>query len=71
MQILIPLFSSVKRLRIQGWPSGTGQDSEETVAFAKVTGIKTRIEKFSLDNVNEAFAHMMDNKVRFRAVLVM
>ncbi|KDE02329.1 hypothetical protein MVLG_07111 [Microbotryum lychnidis-dioicae p1A1 Lamole] len=58
-----------KRRSIVGWPSGTAQDSEETIAFAEHAGVKTSIEKFSLDQVQEGFDRMSENKVRFRAVL--
>ncbi|SCZ95327.1 BZ3500_MvSof-1268-A1-R1_Chr11-2g03435 [Microbotryum saponariae] len=58
-----------KRRSIVGWPSGTAQDSEETIAFAEHAGVKTSIEKFPLDQVQEGFDRMSENKVRFRAVL--
>ncbi|SCV73480.1 BQ2448_7406 [Microbotryum intermedium] len=58
-----------KRRSIVGWPSGTAQDSEETIAFAEHAGVKTSIENFSLDQVQEGFDRMSENKVRFRAVL--
>ena len=55
-----------KRLSIRGWPSGTAQDSEDTLEFASVSGVKCRIEKFSLDEAQKAYDHMMSNKaVRF------
>jgi len=56
---------------IAGWPSGSAFDSEETVAFSALTGVRPRIERFALEQAEEAFAHVMANKVRFRAVLVM
>jgi D-arabinose 1-dehydrogenase-like Zn-dependent alcohol dehydrogenase len=59
-----------KRPSIRGWPSGSPIDCEGTVAFAKVAGAKYRIEKYPLDQVNEAYQSMMAGKARFRAVLV-
>ncbi len=56
---------------IAGWPSGSAFDSEETMAFSALTGVRPRIERFELEQAEEAFAHVMANKVRFRAVLVM
>ena len=53
-----------------GWASGTAVDSEDTVRFSKQAGVKARIERFSFGQAEEAFAKMMANKVRFRAVLV-
>lgn len=55
---------------IAGWPSGSAIDSEDTMQFSALTGVKPRIETFKLEQVEEAYAKMMDNKVRFRAVLV-
>ncbi len=55
---------------IAGWPSGSAIDSEDTMRFSMLTGVRPRIEKFPLAKAEEAFAHMMSNKVRFRAVLV-
>src|SRR5581483_4248656 len=58
-----------KRRRIQGWPSGTGRDSEETMRFCALTGIRAMIEKFPLAKVEEGYNRMMRGDVRFRAVL--
>lgn len=57
------------RRRIQGWPSGTAKDSEETLAFSALNGVASRNEVFPLDQANEAYARMLANQVRFRAVL--
>lgn len=56
---------------VSGWPSGTAMDSQDTLNFAALTGIKVMVEKFPLEKAAEAYEHMMANKVRFRAVLVM
>jgi 2-desacetyl-2-hydroxyethyl bacteriochlorophyllide A dehydrogenase len=56
---------------VSGWPSGTAMDSQDTMNFAALTGIKVMVEKFPLEKAADAYAHMMSNKVRFRAVLVM
>lgn len=60
-----------RRLSIVGWPSGSAQDSEDTLNFAKICGLKCRIEKYKLAEVNEAFEAMMEGKTRFRAVLAL
>jgi len=44
-------------------------DSEETVAFSVLTGVRPRVEVFKLEQAEQAFAKMMENRVRFRAVL--
>jgi D-arabinose 1-dehydrogenase-like Zn-dependent alcohol dehydrogenase len=55
---------------IAGWPSGSPIDSEETVAFSVLAGVRPRIERFPLEKAEEAFGKVMANRVRFRAVLV-
>ena len=57
--------------RIQGWASGVPTDSEDTLRFAELTGIRPMIEKFPLDQVNQAYARMTSGKAQFRVVLTM
>ncbi len=57
--------------RIQGWASGIPTDSEDTLRFAELTGVRPMIEKFPLDRVNDAYAHMMSGKAQFRVVLTL
>jgi D-arabinose 1-dehydrogenase-like Zn-dependent alcohol dehydrogenase len=54
---------------IDGWPSGSAFDSEETMAFSALTNVRPRVELFKLAQAEEAFARVMENRVRFRAVL--
>lgn len=63
----LPLLSGKT---IAGWPSGTAIDSEETMSFCARTGVRPRIETFPLEQAEQAFARMMGNELRFRAVLV-
>jgi len=58
------------RRAIQGWPSGHAQDSEETLQFAALHGIKALAESFSLDQVGAAYDRMLSNKARFRVSIV-
>ena len=55
---------------LAGWPSGTSIDSEETLTFSAQSGVRPRIERFELEQADEAFNKVMENRVRFRAVLV-
>jgi D-arabinose 1-dehydrogenase-like Zn-dependent alcohol dehydrogenase len=57
------------RRRIQGWPSGAAADSEDTLNFAVLTGVRPMIELFKLEDVQAAFDKMMKGQIRFRAVL--
>ena len=60
-----------KRASVQGWPSGTSKDSEDTLSFSAMTGVRPMIERFPLSRAAEAYQRMMSGKVRFRAVLTM
>ena len=54
---------------IDGWASGTGMDSEDTLNFSSLAGVKPMIETYPLEQAEEAFARMMSGKARFRVVL--
>src|SRR5271154_478239 len=56
---------------IQGWASGIPTDSEDTLKFAEMTGVRPMIEKFPLEKAAEAYARMMSGKAQFRVVLTM
>jgi D-arabinose 1-dehydrogenase-like Zn-dependent alcohol dehydrogenase len=56
---------------IQGWFSGIATDSEDTLRFAELTGVRAMIEKYPLEKVNEAYARMMSGKAEFCVVLTM
>jgi len=58
------------RRSIQGWPSGSSRDSEDTLAFSVQSGVRPMIETFPLAKVAEAYDRMFTGKVRFRAVLI-
>jgi D-arabinose 1-dehydrogenase-like Zn-dependent alcohol dehydrogenase len=56
---------------IQGWAAGTPTDSEDTLRFAELTGVRPMIETYPLENAGEAYARMMSGKAQFRVVLTM
>ena len=56
---------------IQGWASGIPTDSEDTLRFAELTGVRPMIEKYPLAKAGEAYARMMSEKAEFRVVLTM
>jgi len=56
---------------IQGWASGTPTDSEDTLRFAELTGVRPMIETFPLAKAGEAYARMMSGDAQFRVVLTM
>jgi len=59
-----------RRFAIQGWPSGTSRDSEDTLSFCARSGVRPTIEEFPLEDAERAYGRMLANQVRFRAVLV-
>jgi len=56
---------------IQGWAAGTAADSEDTLNFAELTGVRPMIETYPLEKAAEAYARMMSGKAQFRVVLTM
>jgi D-arabinose 1-dehydrogenase-like Zn-dependent alcohol dehydrogenase len=56
---------------IQGWASGTPADSEDTLRFAELSGVRPMIETYPLEQAAEAYARMMSGKAEFRVVLTM
>jgi D-arabinose 1-dehydrogenase-like Zn-dependent alcohol dehydrogenase len=68
----VPAFALISgKKRIQGWASGIPTDSEDTLRFAEMTGVRPMIEKFPLAKAAEAYARMISGAAQFRAVLTM
>ncbi len=61
----------IGKKRIQGWPGGIPTDSEDTLRFAAMTGVRPMIEKYPLAKATEGYARMMSGKAEFRVVLTM
>jgi D-arabinose 1-dehydrogenase-like Zn-dependent alcohol dehydrogenase len=59
------------RRSIAGWASGRPIDSEDTMAFAVRTGVRSMNEPFPLERAAEAYERMMSGAARFRVVLTM
>jgi D-arabinose 1-dehydrogenase-like Zn-dependent alcohol dehydrogenase len=57
------------RRSIMGWYSGTSIDSEDTLSFSVLTGVRSMNEVFPLESVTEAYERMITGKARFRVVL--
>jgi D-arabinose 1-dehydrogenase-like Zn-dependent alcohol dehydrogenase len=56
---------------IQGWAAGTPADSEDTLQFAELSGVRPMIETYPLERAAEAYDRMMSGKAQFRVVLTM
>ena len=50
-------------------PSGSSIDSQDTLSFSILSGVRSVNEIFSLEQASEAYDRMISGKVRFRAVL--
>ena len=56
---------------IRGWASGTARDSQDTLAFSVVSGVRPMIERYPLEKAADAYQQMISGKARFRVVLTM
>jgi|SRR5215469_10512940 len=65
----VQLIAGMKR--IQGWYSGIATDSEDTLRFAEMTGVRPMIERYPLAKAAEAYDRMMSGHAQFRVVLTM
>jgi D-arabinose 1-dehydrogenase-like Zn-dependent alcohol dehydrogenase len=63
----IPLI--LGRRSIMDWPSDSSIDSQDTLSFSALTGIRPMSEVFPLERAAEAYELMISGKARFRAVL--
>jgi D-arabinose 1-dehydrogenase-like Zn-dependent alcohol dehydrogenase len=64
-----PLLLISGRRSIMGWPSGTSIDSQDTMSFSALTGVRSMNETFPLERSAEAYERMISGKARFRVVL--
>ena len=56
---------------LQGSAVGTPTDSEDTLNFSALTGVRPMIETYPLEQAEEAYARMMSGHAQFRVVLTM
>ena len=64
-----PMFFLSGRRSVVGWPAGTSIDSQDTLSFSVLSGVRSMNEVFPLERVNEAYERMLSGKARFRVVL--
>src|ERR671933_832614 len=57
------------RRSLIGWPSGTSIDSQDTLSFSVLSGVRSMNEVFPLERAAETCDHMMSGRARFRCVL--
>ncbi len=70
MEVSVPSLL-LSRRGIQGWPSGTARDSQDTLEFSEFAGVRPMIEKYPLEKVKEGYERMESGKAQFRVVLTM
>jgi D-arabinose 1-dehydrogenase-like Zn-dependent alcohol dehydrogenase len=58
------------RKSIKGWPSGTAMDSQDTLDFSVLSGVRPMIETVPLAEAQAAYDKMMSGAARFRMVIV-
>ncbi len=58
-----------QKLSVRGWASGAAIDSEDTLKFSALSGVRPMIERYPLERAAEAYERMMSGKARFRVVL--
>jgi D-arabinose 1-dehydrogenase-like Zn-dependent alcohol dehydrogenase len=59
------------RRAVEGCYSGTSIDSQDTLAFSVLSGVRSMNEVYPLERAAEAYDRMMSGKARFRVVLTM
>ena len=64
-----PVQLIMARRSVRGWPSGTARDSEDTLNFCALTGVRPMIETLQLEEAAQGYDRMMSGKARFRVVL--
>src|SRR5256714_374806 len=62
-----PVLFILGRRSLVGWPTGTSMDSQDTLSFSVLSGVRSMNEVYPLER--EAYELMMSGKARFRDVL--
>jgi D-arabinose 1-dehydrogenase-like Zn-dependent alcohol dehydrogenase len=56
---------------VQGWYSGTSIDSEDTLNFSLLEGVRPMNEIYKFEQYKEGYERMISGKARFRVVMTM
>jgi D-arabinose 1-dehydrogenase-like Zn-dependent alcohol dehydrogenase len=59
------------RRSIAGWPSGTSIDSQDTLAFSAMAGVRPMTEEFPLERASDGYERMMSGQARFGVVFTL
>jgi alcohol dehydrogenase len=66
--VLPPVLVGKSR-SVAGHPSGTSKDSEDTLRFAALTGVRPVVETLPMSDAPRAWERMLSGRARFRVVL--
>jgi alcohol dehydrogenase len=66
-----PLQLINKGTAVRGHPSGSSFDTQETLAFSALSGVRARVETMPLAEASAAYGRMLSGAARFRMVLTM
>jgi D-arabinose 1-dehydrogenase-like Zn-dependent alcohol dehydrogenase len=66
-----PLQMIVGTRTIESWVAGTPADSEATLRFLELTGVRPMIETYPLEKAAAAYARMLTGEAQFRVALTM
>jgi D-arabinose 1-dehydrogenase-like Zn-dependent alcohol dehydrogenase len=64
-----PALMILGRRSLIGWPAGTSIDSQDTLSFSVLSGVRSMNEIFPLERAAEAYDHMMSGNAKFRCIL--
>jgi D-arabinose 1-dehydrogenase-like Zn-dependent alcohol dehydrogenase len=66
----VPALSLImQRASVTGWYSGSAIDSQDTLAFSVLTGVRPMNEVYPLERAAEGYERMISDQARFRVVL--
>lgn len=63
-----PASLIARRQSIIGWPSGRASDIDDTLKFSALQNVKCMVQRFPLEQAQEAYEHKASAK--FRAIIV-
>ena len=68
---ITPLQLIMGSKSVRGWASGTAKESQDTLEFSALSGVRPMIERYPLEKAADAYDQMISGRARFRVVLTM
>jgi D-arabinose 1-dehydrogenase-like Zn-dependent alcohol dehydrogenase len=66
--VITPLTLNLAHRSIQGWSSGTTKETQDTLQFSALTGIRPMTQKYPLEKAADAYDQMIRRRAGFRSV---